>query len=164
MRSIFSLAVFMFVAVIMSGQSDAIKQNFTDYLDDDNFTTVYISPKVLKMIKADDDKELSEVINNLRGLRILRTEKDPLNVYKEANKRLESKNYDELINFREQGSTVKFMTKESGGTITELVLLKGGKDEFVVMSFLGKIDLKKISKLADKLDIDGAQYLDKVKK
>ncbi|MBK7637736.1 MAG: DUF4252 domain-containing protein [Saprospiraceae bacterium] len=56
------------------------------------------------------------------------------------------------------------MTKEANGTINELLLLVGGKTEFVMMSFVGNIDLNKIAKLAKKLDIDGAEHLDKVRK
>ena len=65
---------------------------------------------------------------------------------------------------RDKESNVRFVTKESNGLISELLLLVGGKDEFVMMSFVGNIDLNKIAKLAKKLDIDGAEHLDKVKK
>ena len=59
---------------------------------------------------------------------------------------------------------MRFVTKENNGIISELLLLVGGKDEFVMMSFVGNIDLDKISKLAKKLDIDGAEYLEKANK
>ena len=46
--------------------------------------------------------------------------------------------------------------------INELLLLVGGKDEFVMVSFIGNIDLNKISKLAKVLDVEGAEHLDKL--
>ena len=82
----------------------------------------------------------------------------------DANKRLNIKEYEELVTVRDKGSNVRFVTKEANGTINELLLLVGGKTEFVMMSFVGNIDLNKIAKLAKKLDIDGAEHLDKVRK
>jgi len=41
-------------------------------------------------------------------------------------------------------------------------LLVGGTEEFVMVSFVGKIDLDKISRLAKKLDVDGVEHLDKL--
>jgi hypothetical protein len=62
---------------------------------------------------------------------------------------------------RDEGTNVEFLVKDTGDIINELLLLVGG-DEFVMMSFVGNIDLDKISKLANSLDIDGAQHLDKL--
>ena len=78
--------------------------------------------------------------------------------------KITSEEYEELVTIKEKDSNIRFVTKESNGTISELLLLVGGNDEFVLMSFVGNIDLNKIAKLAKKLDIDGAEHLDKVKK
>ncbi len=85
-------------------------------------------------------------------------------MYTEANKRLNIKEYEELVTVREKDSNVRFVTKEANGVINELLLLVGGKDEFVMMSFVGNIDLSKIARLAKKLNIDGAEHLDKINK
>lgn len=168
MKSIFSLAILLFIGFTASAQVDAIERFFKDYQEDENFTVVYVSPKMFQMVsKATDgieDKELSSIVKDLKGLRILTSKVNPDKIYKEANKRLNIKEYEELVTVREKDSNVRFVTKESNGIINELLLLVGGKDEFVMMSFVGNIDLNKISKLAKKLDIDGAEHLDKVNK
>ena len=46
--------------------------------------------------------------------------------------------------------------------INELLLLVGSEDEFVMVSFVGMISLDKISKLANVLDVEGAEHLDKL--
>ena len=158
----------MFISFASFAQVDAIERFFKDYQEDENFTVVYVSPKMFQMVsKATDgssDQELASIVKDLKGLRILTTEINPDKVYKEDNKRLNIKEYEELVTVREKDSNVRFVTKETNGIISELLLLVGGKDDFVMMSFVGNIDLAKISKLAKKLDIDGAEHLEKVNK
>ncbi len=168
MKNIFSLAVALCISLSATAQADAIERFFKDYQEDDNFTVVYVSPKMFQMVSkvsdGSEDKELSAIVKDLKGLRILTSKVNPDKIYKEANKRLNIKEYEELVTVREKDSNVRFVTKESNGVINELLLLVGGKEEFVMMSFVGNIDLNKIAKLAKKLDIDGAEHLDKVNK
>lgn len=168
MKSIFSMALALCLSLTTSAQADAIERFFKDYQENNNFTVVYVSPKMFQMVsKATDgneDKELSSMVKDLKGLRIMTTKLNPDKIYKEANKRLNIKEYEELVTVKDKDSNVRFVTKESNGLISELLLLVGGKDEFVMMSFVGNIDLNKIAKLAKKLNIDGAEHLDKVNK
>lgn len=168
MKTLFSLAIALFISSASFAQIDAIERFFKDYQEDQNFTVVYVSPKMFQMVsKATDggtDQELAAIVKDLKGLRILTTEVNPDKIYKEANKRLNIKEYEELVTVRDKDSNVRFVTKESNGMISELLLLVGGKDDFVMMSFVGNIDLNKIAKLAKKLDIDGAEHLEKVNK
>lgn len=168
MKNIFSLAVALCISLSATAQADAIERFFKDYQEDDNFTVVYVSPKMFQMVSkvsdGSEDKEPSAIVKDLKGLRILTSKVNPDKIYKEANKRLNIKEYEELVTVREKDSNVRFVTKELNGVINELLLLVGGKDEFVMMSFVGNIDLNKIAKLAKKLDIDGAEHLDKVNK
>ena len=168
MKSIFSFAIAILISYSSFAQVDAIERFFKDYQEDKNFTVVYVSTKMFQMVsKATDggtDQELASIVKDLKGLRILTTEVNVDKVYKEANRRINIKEYEELMTVRDKDSNVRFVTKEANGLISELLLLVGGKDEFVMMSFVGNIDLNKISKLAKKLDIDGAEHLDKVNK
>ncbi|MBK8669874.1 MAG: DUF4252 domain-containing protein [Saprospiraceae bacterium] len=168
MKSIFSFAIALLLSISASSQTDAIERFFKDYQDNDNFTVVYVSPKMFQMVSkvtdGTEDKELASIVKDLKGLRILTSKVNPDKIYKEANRRLNVKEYEELVTVREKDSNVRFVTKETNDVITELLLLVGGKDEFVMMSFVGNIDLNKIARLAKKLDIDGAEYLDKVNK
>jgi hypothetical protein len=51
----------------------------------------------------------------------------------------------------------------SPGKINELVMVMGSNEDFMVMSLFGEIDLKQVSKLGRKMDIDGLQQLEKIK-
>lgn len=158
----------MLISFTTFGQVDAIDRFFKDYSESDDFSVVYVSPKMFQMIsKASDgstDQELANIVKDLKGLRILTTDKTPSKYYKEANARLNIKEYEELVTVKDKDQNVRFVTKEANGVINELLLLVGGGDQFVLMSFVGKIDLDKIAKLSKKLDIDGAEHLEKAVK
>lgn len=150
-------------------QTDAITQYFDKYMDDENFTVVYITPKMFQMIskldlKDPDAREIKEVLQDLKGLRILQTEKNSLEYYKEVIAKFKPTEYELLMTVRDKGENVRFWTKESGGIISELLMLVGGVKEFVMISFIGNISLDKISKLANKMDVDGMEHLKELKK
>lgn len=167
-RILFLIAALISVQA-MSAQTDAIEKYFSKYLDDDRFTVVYISPKMFNMVSKMDIKdmepEVKEIISNLRGLRILTTEINPQAFYKEALSTINTKEYEVLMKVRDGDENVQFLVKDDGGsTINELLLLVGGSSDFVLLSFVGAIDLNKISKLANSMDIKGAEHLEKIEK
>jgi hypothetical protein len=71
--------------------------------------------------------------------------------------------YSELLTVRDKDEHVRIWTKDAGNIIEELLLLVGKPDEFVLLSFTGKIDLDKISSLSKVLDVKGADQLEKIK-
>ena len=160
------IIAFLMLSVSGFSQVDAISKYFYKYQEDTSFTVVYISPKMFKMISklAEDeiDPEVQEVIKDLKGLRILTTKRNGMKYYNEVTKTLNLKSYDELMTVRDGESNIRFLIKDNGDIIEELLLLVGSEDEFVMISFVGKIDLEKIAKLSNAADIDGLEYLEKV--
>lgn len=171
MKNIFIVLLVAVASLAMpnqaQAQNDAITKYFDKYMDDENFTVVYISSKMFEMfakLDPDVDEEVKSVINDLKGLRILVRENGGLKYYKEAIKKIDFNEYEELMTVRDDGTNVKFVVREEGDLIKELLLIVGGDDEFVLMSFMGIIDLAKISKLAKDMDIDidGLEHLEKI--
>lgn len=154
------------------GQADAISEYFDKYLEDERFTVVYISGKMFSMISkldSDDDEfdDFKDVTEKLKGLRILISDEDAYELYREAKSSINTKNeYELLMTARtKKGNRVEFVVKETNNKIDELLLISGGKDhDFVLMSFVGDIDLDKISKLSDAIEIEGIDNLKELKK
>ncbi|HJW29205.1 MAG TPA: DUF4252 domain-containing protein [Saprospiraceae bacterium] len=161
-----SLLAFLICTVTVSAQEDAITKYFNKYIDDTTFSAVYISPKMFSMvakIKIEDmDPDVQEVIKSMKGLRIVHTEHNALKYYNDALKTINTNEYEILLTARDNGENVRFMVKESGDIVQELLMIVGGDKDFALMSFIGNIDLKKIGKLAKALDIDNLQYLNKL--
>ena len=165
------IIIILFIGASSSyGQADAIDKYFSKYKDDESFTMVYISPKMFNMFSKvsesmdeDEDKEIKAMLANLKGLKILTSEKNSTALYEEAIATINTKGYEELMTVRSDGDHVKFLVKDTddGNTIQELLLLVGG-DEFVLMSFVGDIDLKTIGRLAKSMDIKHVDKLEKL--
>lgn len=157
--------VALFTSSAVFSQEDAISKYFSKYVDDERFTVVYVSGKMFQMINKmelnfDDDEAAAvlSVVKDLKGLRILTTEEDGLKFYKEALKLINTKEYETLMTVREgKNENVQFLVKDNGGdVIDELLLLVGGEnEEFVLISFIGRIDLNEVGKLTKAFEDKG---------
>ena len=163
-----TLSFFIILASSLSSfaQEDAIMRYFSKYVDDERFSAVYISPKMFGMVAKieieDMEPEVQEVIRSMKGLRILHTELNAAQYYAEALKTISTNEYELLLTARDNGENVRFMVKDNGDIVQELLMIVGGEKNFALMSFIGNIDLKKIGKLAKALDIDNLEYLNKL--
>jgi hypothetical protein len=150
------------------GQDDAIQKFFGKYLDDSHFTVVYVSPKMFSMFSRMEwdsvSSDIRDAVHNITSLRILTTDYNPLQFYQEATHLIDLKEYETLVTIRDHGEDVKFLAREDHNEIHELLMLSGSKDEFVLMSFMGNINLDEISKLGGDMNVNGMQYLKDVKK
>lgn len=167
-----SLLFLLFTFInVASAQQVAINKFFDKYADDSDFTQVNISPKMFELFaQMDDDTDMDaetlEMVKSLKGLKILTTEVNPRAVYKEFTSTVGMENYEELMTVRDGDSDVKFLIKDSqeSNIVNELLLLVGGDDNFVLMSFNGKIRLDKIGELAKNMNISGSEHLENLNK
>lgn len=164
------VALMVLITTMAHAQNDAITKFFNKYSADESFTQVNVSSKMFGLftdMEADtpEDKEVLEAISKLKGLRIVAKEKDSnaRALYKEALGLVPAKEYEELMSVRDKDKDMKFMIKESGGKISELLMLMGGDNEFMVLSLFGEIDLKQISRIGKKMNVDGLEKLEKMK-
>lgn len=130
------------------------------------FTQVNISSRMFQMISEITDAETESIIRNLTGMKMLTTEQETDRYFQEVRTMLQKRKpeYEELMSILEEGEQVWMYVREKNKEIVELVILVGGKEEFMLMSFCGVIDLKKISRLAKAVNVEGMEYLGKVKK
>lgn len=170
-KMILLLSLFLMTAATAFSQNDAINRFFNQYMDDERFTVVFISPKMFNLvskISTDDEdwENFREVVGGLTGLRVLTADSidTGLTLYKEALSKVPANEYAELLTVRDGKENVRIWVKDSGNVIHELLLLVGAPDEFVLLSLTGQIDLDKISELSKDLDIQGVEHLNKVKK
>jgi len=146
-------------------QEDAIGQFFGKYVDDPRFTVISVSPRMFRLMsKVRWDSvpgDLKQTVANLHSFRVLSTDATPLKFYKEALALIDRKQYEELISVRSGGSkdNVRFMVKENGDKISELLMIAADEDGFTLMSFVGDIDLNKLSRLSADMDIKGMDNL-----
>jgi hypothetical protein len=155
-------------AIAAKAQDDAIGRFFGKYLEDSRFTVVSVSPRMFRlMAKVNWDTvsaDLKQTVSHLQSFRILSTETTPNAFYKEALALIDRKQYEDLIMVRGNKDDFRFMIRATGNTIHELLMVAADKDGFTLMSFVGDIDLDKISRLAADLDIKGMENLKNAKR
>jgi hypothetical protein len=153
-------------------QTDAISKFFNKYQNDDTFSQVTVSSKMFSLftnmeVDSPDDQEVLNAVSKIKGLRILAKEnaRNARELYKEAFALIPVKDYEELMTVRDEDQDMKFLIKDDGkGKISELIMVMGGNDEFMVLSLFGEIDLKQVSRIGRKMDISGLKNLEKIDK
>jgi hypothetical protein len=168
MKKIIAFLLMATVSMGVYAQGEAINKFFTKYATDESFTTATISSKMFSLItnmeaETPEDKELIEAISKLKGLKVLGKENtsDARSLYKEAFG-LIGKDYEELMAVRDKDKDMKFYIRESGGKVSELLMVMGGTDDFMLLSLYGEIDLKQISRIGRKMNVDGLEKLENI--
>lgn len=156
---------FVLLYVGLHAQANVIDTYFQQYLDDERFSVVYISPKLFQMfdrLGADeldmDDEEAEafvQIASELRGLRILSIDEDGERYFNEAMNKIDKNLYEPLMTVRDGDEHMEFMIREvEDGIIEEFLLIAGGGEEFTLMSFVGRINLDKVLELAKEMEDD----------
>lgn len=169
MKKVILTTLIAFAVNLLYAQNDVISKLFDQYYDDPNFTKVSVSSKMFELFteidpEDEDEKEILDAISKLKGLKILVADSvaNSRKLFNDAVSKIRAQKYEELLTVKDGKEDVQFMIKEKGGIIDELVLVVGGKKNFVIMSLFGEIDLKNISKLSKSMKVTGMEYLEKI--
>ncbi|SMD32416.1 protein of unknown function [Reichenbachiella faecimaris] len=157
----------MIWSVSTMAQDNAISKYFAKHVSDTAFTKVTVTSKMFSLfteIEGEDEaeKEVLEALSKLKGIKVLINEepKDPATLYSNAVTTIsKDKGYEELMSVEDGDENVKFMIRDKGSIINELLMIVGGKEEFLIMSLFGEIDLKQIAKLSRIMKMKGMDHL-----
>ncbi len=156
------LTVFLLLTTLSAtvfAQDNAIDKYFSQYVSDARFSVVYISPQMFSMIgdfnmgdiEVGNDQEaavIKDISKGIKSLRILSTDKTPDKFYQEFKSKINTAEYEVLMTVKDKdGGNVEFLAKGAKDNTVDELLLLSHDDEFVMISFIGKIDLSKVSKL-----------------
>jgi hypothetical protein len=116
--------------------------------------------------KDSKDEDLSNLLSKLKSIRIITVEdsllNEKINFYDELKKKVDFSVYEELMVVNEKDNITKFLIRESGKTIAELLIITGGKKGNTLISIRGDLDLKNISGLSKSMGIKQLEELDKL--
>ena len=163
-KLILILAVVLPMAVL--AQKTPVDKLFEKYANQKGFTTVSISGKLLGFAAQVDtgDEDVSDLLSDLSGIRILSVEDDELNKELDFYKELEAdgffKNnkFEVLMEVTEDDEVVRFLAKDAGdGKISDLLLVVGGDDNALI-SISGIINPEDIGKITKSLNVDVGDF------
>ena len=69
-----------------------------------------------------------------------------------------------MMTVEDAGENVQFMIRDEGDIISELLMIIGGNENFMVMTLYGEIDLNSIAKLSRVLNIKGMEAFQALEK
>jgi hypothetical protein len=114
----------------------------------------------------DADKEAGNVMNSLKSIKILSVEDSTLNkdlnFYTELNKKIDFTVYEELMLVKEGPDITRFLVRQAGNIITELLVVTGGPGGNSLISIKGDLDMKTISNLSKDIGMKDLEGLEKI--
>lgn len=170
MKRLLIIVTILVVGSASFAQSNPIDDFFEKYSGREGITTVFISSRMFSLIaQADlDDEELQKTMNNLKSIRILTVEDSlmnkNLNFYKELTKTLDLSDYEELMVVKDGGQDLKFLIREKGRRIEELLMIGGGDGGGnILLSIKGDLDLENIANISKNIGIEQLEGIDNAK-
>jgi hypothetical protein len=165
---------------------------FSKYESMDGVTSGVINSKMFSMIASmdidvddPDAKTFMEMVNKIESVKLLVTGSQNIskNMVADTEAYILKANLDELMRFKDGAQNVRFYVREGKDQnhvkellmfITGLGEMLAGEDlsingktrevETVIVSIVGDIDLKQISKFTSKMNLPGGEHLDKAGK
>lgn len=168
MKRIAIVGAMLLVGMLAFGQSSAVDKVFDKYSGKDGYTTVYISSfmfNLLNSLEVDDPdyNEFKKATSGIKSIKILTQDGDGSEAFgSELLEMLPRSEYQEMMKVKDGEEEVLFLAKESGGKISEFLLIVSGGSDDVLIAITGDIDLESISSIASGLDIPGMENLDEL--
>lgn len=170
MKKSILISLALIITASTFAQTNAIDEMFDKYADMEGFTSVYISGKMMGMLaqlQPAEEKGDNNYFPKIKSIRILTSDSlnlNKVNFYTELSKKVDFSAYDELMVIREQKEVTKFLVKQNGNTVSELLMIIGGAGRNTLISIRGDIDLKQISQISKTVGIEELNQLDNAEK
>ena len=158
-RTLF-LLLFIICLAPLAAQTNPIDRMFDKYSGQDGFTAIYISSRMFSLIAQADleDDELQEMMGKLKSIRILTADSSmttKVNFYEELEKNLDFSEYEELMMVKDGSQDLKFLIKEKGRRIEELLMIGGGDNGGnMLLSIKGDLSMENISDISRQIGIE----------
>lgn len=130
---------------------------FNRYAEWRDVKTVYISKRMLKMVKSYDGEvkvngmRLGIMNEGLENIQIFSCKEKPAveKMREEVSVLIPSTGYEEVISIRDEGEKVSILFRELKENLSEFVLITDRKNEFNIISIVGNITLQDIQNMVD---------------
>ncbi len=177
MKKLHGILIVLFVMALLPQMllaQTAIDQLYEKYAGKPDFTSINISPQMFQLLAGVNTSDSSpearkalDAMKQLKGLKMLVYEpEDSTKVqafYDEIKRVVPAGKYMELMSVDSQDGKVKFLaSQDKQGKIRELLMIVHGKDETMIMSLTGLIDMQTIAEISKSMNMKGMSDLQKL--
>ncbi|NLN29722.1 MAG: DUF4252 domain-containing protein [Bacteroidales bacterium] len=166
MKKICFPVIFLIISRILPAQPASLEALFDKYSEKEGFTSVYISGKMLNMLgtMSSGPDKANNILLRLKSIRIL-SEKDSLsgtkvNFHSELGRILNKSEYEELMFVQEGTDITRFLVRQKGEIISELLMVTRGRNGNSLVSIKGEINLRELADLSRTLGIENLEHLE----
>ncbi len=161
-NNIIFLLLIIFCQPVFS-QDNAISKYFSDYQASEEFTKVSVTGKMFSLFteldaENEDEEAILQAISKLEGIKglINSNAENGNRLYWDAVKKIGADDqYEELMTVEDAKENIRFLIRDEGEKISELMMLRGAEREFMVMTLFGDIDLSAISRISKVMRVHG---------
>lgn len=167
MKQLFSAVLAIaFFATAAVAQNTSLQTFIDRYKNDEAFTYAFLSKDLFEVaakmeVQENDWKKLHNVVKNIGSLSVLVADSitDGTALYREALAAVPTEDFDELLTVRDGKDNVRIWIREEDRVVSDLVLLVGSTEDFVLICFAGNLELGNITELAALFDAAEAEQL-----
>lgn len=158
----------VFAIGMVQAQQNAIEKHFGNYLQMDEVTKISVAGKVFQLAAyiETDDKDLDEMkdfASTIESFQMIVGEDGIFSKseFGSAMRKVENE-YEELMSIQDKDGDFNFRIKEHNGIVKELLMVGYAENNLMILSLTGRMDLKQISKMGAKIQMDGFESLGKM--
>lgn len=149
----------VFAAITASAQNG--RDIYNRYSEKDGVHAVYISSSMFRLMgklpaveMSDDDIDISELVKSLDGFYMIGSENPTVNenLKKDVDKFVNSSKYELLMEVKEDGTNARIYVISKGDEVTSLVMSVFEGDNCLFLCLDGRMLLKDIEKLLEKIN------------
>lgn len=146
MKRIIIVAALLLAAVSAFAQTG--KSIYNKYSEEQDVSAVFISPSMFKMMgklpdmeAADEDFNITPFVKSLEGFYLIDSENLKINdsLRKDAEKLVANKDFELMMEAKDDGETVRFYARSKDGFITSLIMISYEEDECTFLCLEGQI-------------------------
>lgn len=159
------LALFLIgLPLIGMSQTPVIKSFYDKYKNMDKVQDVQLQGWLLELASTFTDEESAgNLLKKITQLRVLIMDEGNLvsqQEYKSLLKEVKKSQFEELIQIKDGDQKIEFLIREKGETITDVLVVINGPDDFVMLSLEGKLKFSDLNDL--NIEIEGAEHFQKL--
>lgn len=161
MKKIIVTAVLMLAALSVFAQTG--KSIYNKYSEEKDVSAVYISPSMFKLMgklpemeAGDEDFNITPFVKSLDGFYLIDSENMKVNesLRKDAEKLVAGKEYELIMEAKEDGETVRFYSQSKDGYVSNLVMISYEHDECTFLSLEGQMLKEDLDKAIKNINVN----------